>query len=596
MAIDDTEELGFEIIDGMSGPAGMMVDSLDKLRASVDKMGDHLEQLTAKQKKNTDESKKQKDAMGDLFASFLSADLATKAVGFLGDALKELASLSVDLTKTGAEWALEATTFKQQSIVALEAITGTKEKAEELFELTQRSSMFTGVNSEDALKFTKMLATAHITNAQDVENLQSFVADSVARTNNPAAALKLEKLITNLASGNQVKFGAAEIKTLQMAGFNRNDILNSIGAKLGVKGNEDQVMAQLAAMAKSKSLDGKRVLDAMMDVDEKANGGQLGKAAEASSLTADKLLSKFSEVRKMLFQDMGGEEGWKKMTGSMNNALQSVDPTRSAAGQELKGSLESFGNGIMDALFGDLSGPQGAQKMEEAVHMVSQGLQFLGDVLQPMIKLGKAFFDGLMEGLQEIGNPFGTGGALDPSLIEMLKTGLHGAGLIVAEMVGYFGHLIEDAKMFFSVFASGKTMTQRFAAFEAAKDNLIIDTLPQMDILGKRNNAEMAKMAGFKPGEAGSDEPAPVSSSNPPYGPSSTLASMSKGGGARTVVGPKITINQHVTVSGSGVHDEEKIAQMHKELGQQALTSSMEQFATEQGADMGQSVDPDSGD
>lgn len=215
----------------------------------------------------------------------------------LGEALSAVGGLALGigeavggLIEAGAQMALSAANFKDDSISALEAFTGSADAAKTTYDHLQGIADSISLTQARTEQIGQSLLLAGVKNGQQLENSVKAVADLEA-VSGAAAADKLTKIIDKAAQTGHFKL---DPKALVGTGVQVADLYAKIAQQTG-KG-----IAQVQAQIKAGTLSADEGIAGLNAVLEDKLGGQAAKKL----LDLDVQIAKFKDNISHMFQDV----------------------------------------------------------------------------------------------------------------------------------------------------------------------------------------------------------------------------------------------------------------------------------------------------
>lgn len=208
------------------------------------------------------------------------------------------------------------------------------------------------------------------------DDLVTAATDVATRRNSGAAgaATALEALRSIEIMPQKVRGALKEL------GIKQKDFYNDLGGLLGIseKAAEDQTKA---GKVKAQTL-----LSVALNEIAQREGGALGIATNEGSKTLGSSIARLANVKDELFEKLAGSQGMKSLQGALDTF---VDTLEGPVGNDLINTID----GAFKTLFGDLSGPDGAKKLEAVIVDVTHEVESLIESFReawPDIKAGAA--------------------------------------------------------------------------------------------------------------------------------------------------------------------------------------------------------------
>jgi tape measure domain-containing protein len=328
------------------------------------------------------------------------------------------ASVGAGLALAGGSWVAHFLTFKEDSIAAFKAMTGSKDAADRIFDKAVKFASKTPFKESDVVAMTQALATRGFKEGE-LDTLMKGVGDV-------GAMLGTEKMDSVInALGKMRANGKMTGETLQMladAGINAQLVFDSLGKQLGK--SKEQVQALMQA---GKITDAQGIQAAMDAIANGMSGGKLGGAMEEKSKTITGLLSTLQGRPEAILAHANMEglmEPFKAFLANLNDAL---DPDGPVA-KRFTAIIEKIGNAFGE-LFGELNSGRDLKTTLGGVL----------NVIEPLVDAFGAFLKGGFKGLSAVFKPIIDVFVMlgeQPGGIEKLTTALGHWGEIMGFLVG----------------------------------------------------------------------------------------------------------------------------------------------------------------
>ena len=296
----------------------------------------------------------------------------------LAEAFRGALELAHKLTETVIDLGKEMirASAKQETLqLALDFSVG-KEKAKELGELAEVFAKATG-NDDDFYKNAWLpLLKGGLRNKDQIGILTTASLELAAQNNEGQDAVKgYLSSLGRIALGGKIKEGA-----LKDFGIMPQKFYAVIAAA------HRTTMDEAAKLLKSGKLSTDEIL-ATITGQIAANTGDpnsLGSAAQARGQTLDATLQKLHDLPENVFKKLAGSDGMVALQGTIENIIRAVEEQAPAAVVSL--------NRVFKGLFGDLSGPDGFEKISTGIKAMLKNFEAAVD---PIVAGGKAMFEAL---------------------------------------------------------------------------------------------------------------------------------------------------------------------------------------------------------
>jgi hypothetical protein len=397
----------FELLDRVSGPARKLRISLEGVDGALERVG----QSSRRAEKGTESFGTRLNAVLELGKKAFEV---AEGVGHIG--------LSI------AEAAVDAASFKEETVVALGTILGSADRAGKVLKSTIALAAHLPIETEAAINATTKLALAGYSQK---ELAPLTIAASDVKAFNPGRGEEaMELFLRQIQEIKQVGLGARHLRALsQETNVSEAGILEHLSKLYG--GASEATLKQ--AMSKGL-IDKNAAVTAILQAVADKEGGQLGTISKKLSTTVPGLLSTLRSRKLELLMDLDESPAYGSFRGFLQNLTNALDPT-SRFGRRAKESIARTFGGVFSRVFGDFSGPQGAERMEKALARVLHVLDLVGVGFQAAAGLGKGFMLELASGLGITDDLFGKDGSLDEKKIQKLVERFEDLGKQIGDVV-----------------------------------------------------------------------------------------------------------------------------------------------------------------
>ena len=335
--------------DQMSGPAKKMQDSLRGLSGG-------LSGLAAS-------------------ASDVQSGFQTLAANPIFGAVIDAYKLAGRALVAGAQMAIEAASFKEDTIAAFSSLVGGQQAAVELFDKADELAGRLGLADEQVVGQLRKLMTSGFSSDTALGVVQA-AADLAAARGSEAADAFSSLIATMEAKG---KFDSRSMLQFAKLGIRAEDVYDSLAKKL------KKTRAEVEALVKAGQIDASTGIEAVLDTVQGKFGGAGAKAAD----TFSKLLFRVKDAIGDLFQDVD--------LGPLKDVLRNVLAVfNGPAGEELKAAVTDLFSTIFDVMTRAFQGPEGQARIAQMFRNLASTLQFVADVIarhgpQIIDTMGKIF-------------------------------------------------------------------------------------------------------------------------------------------------------------------------------------------------------------
>jgi hypothetical protein len=299
---------------------------------------------------------------------FLQFDLAEGAL-IAYEAIEKLVDGVIDLGKEIIKAAADAEDLN----VAIELDVGEEgaKKVDELAESFSNSRFSPKQIKEALLPILEESGTAH----QDQWNdLTTAATDVATRRKTGIAGAK-----SALQALNEIELNPQRLRgSLKELGIKQTEFYGDLGNLLGIssKAAEKQVKA---GQVKSQTL-----LSVALNQIAQREGGALGNATNKGSNTLGASIDRLANLKDNIFEKLAGSQGMGALQSAIDNFVYTL---QGPVGTDLMNTLDQS----FVQLFGDLSGPQGAKKIQAVILEVTDDVKAMFKGFQeawPAIKEG----------------------------------------------------------------------------------------------------------------------------------------------------------------------------------------------------------------
>lgn len=276
-------EFTTELHDGITAATKQQVSALGAVEKALHGV-DHAEQSVEHHGGMLSHAWEEASEFGNEFTKSLipqiaAAELAAEAIKKLGESIIE-----------GAHFAVEAAEFKENAILAYEAVQGTAEEGEETFKAIDKLAMDVRMPAAKAHDMAKTLMVQGLENQQLLTSAISSVGN-LQRVGMEAGAQRVQKIIeTSLATGH---FELSK-KQLRGTGLNLEDIYGDLAKRLHK--SRDEIKEEL----KQGKVDAEV---GIASITSAINSGKIGEIADKKFDLTD-AVTVFGNEMRGLFQDV----------------------------------------------------------------------------------------------------------------------------------------------------------------------------------------------------------------------------------------------------------------------------------------------------
>lgn len=331
----------------------------DEAKASAGSVGVGVEDQAPEESGGAASSSAISSALTDLAIEAKVIDLA-----------KQAAQAAEQLVVAGAKMSIDATTFKDNTVLGFQQFVKSNAEATKLYGEALDLADRIGQDKGDVVAKIKALMTSGLGEQEALGAIQAQA--DLAQVKGESAADAFTKLIEKVQAKG--KFDKAAMSGLAKQGIATEDVYKALEKQTGK--TKEQVDAMIKAGTISAA-DGIKALETAVE-------GKIGGIAEKASQTVPRLLATLSDTFERLFDGVD----W----GPLKNGILSViDVLKGPEGQKLKDSFNVlFGSiaKLFDFKKGDISSV--VDSIANAIHGVGDAVNMIG----PSVK---GFFSGLAD-------------------------------------------------------------------------------------------------------------------------------------------------------------------------------------------------------
>lgn len=346
----------FELYDKVSRPAAGMAGKVGMAEKAMIASA----AATAKLVQQLDRAGPAAEGAAQGHASFLSrlhdiveiAYQAPRIIGALWDKAREFAS-----------HALGEMRFKQDSLLALEAMRGTRAAAIEIFQGVEDFAWKTGQGIQDVMRVTKDLLSSGVS-PENVEALRLLLADMRV-----VDAGKAEQVATIIGEiGRRGEMTSRHMLALSNAGIDARLMWEGLARETGYSATALKKMEGLSIRTGT-------ALKVIYGVGaQKFSGGVVGSLAEREAKTLPVLLDRVREIPGKILDELTGFElgagggAAERILGNLLEAFDPSGPTGRRIIASVRGLVDYIGEALglkgAGGLFAELAGPNGPKRIE----------------------------------------------------------------------------------------------------------------------------------------------------------------------------------------------------------------------------------------
>lgn len=324
----------------------------------------------------------------------------------------------------GGMWALDAMSFKENTLTAFKTMLGSEEAASRVFAKINKFAADTPFETKDVVSMAQRFVTAGFKES-DLEKLMLTAGDVGARF----GADKMQSTISAIAKVKaKGKLGGEALDMLADAGVGTGAILDAIAKTRGL--TRDQVQKLVSAGGISADEGVAAISQAVANT---LSGGKLGQATLEAGKSVTGMLSTLASRPFDLFMKAnakGAFDGFKRL---LQVVIDATDPEKAGGARfvAMFQKLSDAGKAFMDAISSD--------GMKTFINLASE-------LLSSGIDMYLALMGGTMKGFGDVMKPAIEGiikFTRDPAKMERLAQVIYGVSYAVGALFGVIGPNVE---------------------------------------------------------------------------------------------------------------------------------------------------------
>ena len=369
------------LLDKTSGPAstaakqleivGLRLKALDRIEGKTEKqrekirmqrLGLEIQQSTLLATRKTEE------AAGSWLAKL---DHGFNIAARIGGAAWGIAKGVAHTAIGWGEMAVEAAAAKEQQYLVFRNLLHGDAAAKRMLATLERLSDATPFGAGEMVGWGQRLIAGGF-GAQDATSLLRTLADAAAATG--ASSEKVDAAVGAFRKiHTEGKLTTKTLKALGDVGISGGAIFDALGRELHMTADQAKALATKGKVGQGS------LFDAIMGaVSSTRSGGKLGSAAAiAANESATVLLSKVKGRLERYLGNLYDTKGFAAFKGFLRNVLSATD-IASESGQRIAEKLGGAFDRVFTALFGELSGADGLEKMQQLVSKIAGGIEMAG--------------------------------------------------------------------------------------------------------------------------------------------------------------------------------------------------------------------------
>lgn len=304
----------------------------------------------------------------------------------------------------------------EKTLGAFETLLGSASKASEMYEQAVQFASATPFQTPEVVKGFQSLLTAHI-KPVEVPVAMTIIGDATSMSANAAEALNS----VTMQLGQMRSLGRVTMEDLkpimQATMMDGQRYSKNLAAYYG------KSVAEVTAMQAKGQVDAESGTYVILQTLQQQFEGNMQRASKQ----VQGLWSTIESYPEQYLTSLMKTEGYEKMRGALVNIADTFDPIN-GKGKVLMATVKEFGGGIIERVFGPLSGDEGAKNTEAVLTSVNELLE---DVEAAAFGLSDGFAAG-----------FGTVNQLDASMssheqtMQNFKVTMEAIGLVLGVTAG----------------------------------------------------------------------------------------------------------------------------------------------------------------
>ncbi len=329
----------FELFDRMSGPAKAIAEALREEAAALKESGAATDELGEKQERAGKHAESFTSRFHDARENLEDfAEKGLRVVEVLADLGKEMIGAAAEAERVDISFGL---------------LFGEKAGGALLDNLDQLRG-FLDIADNSMKSFASRLGTAGFA-AKEIPKALAAAADIGAILGGPQHADSAIGALERLQLSGEINK-----RVLMGLGVAPDEFGRRLGVMLGKGANEAMKAAEAGGVGREQ------LIEAVYQTIEAKTHGVIGTAGLEAGRSVGALLSRVKELPEQYFEELRNGKGFSIFRGFLENVAGLLSP-RSDFGREISQQLDEIFGGTMRVIFGDISGPNGAQLMQQRI-------------------------------------------------------------------------------------------------------------------------------------------------------------------------------------------------------------------------------------
>lgn len=444
----------FSLQDRLSGPASKMSGSLQAVQARLGGLSKALSGTDSKALASagpwvrlTGSVNGSLTAFGEVIGAMvpIGAVAGIAAAGVLS-IVAAVGALDVALVKGGlglAKFGLEQVQFQENSVIALSALSGIKDKGaadakgNELFGRSVSFAQLTPFDTKSTVTTMKTLLSQY--KQDDAETIFAAVSDAVTLSGGGGQqAMQLATAFKKATNGQH--FSGEALREIELYASEAGATTMNISAELAEQLHVPQ--EQALKLIETGRVDSRQGLLAVLNAIRTKTGQELGGATRTAKGSVTQLLSNLEDRFEELFltqqklASMPGVVAFKSVLKNLGDVLD----TSNASGKELQKTVLGIFNDSLVQSLQSFTGDDGLKKMQGLLHDASVAVDHLGDALHVAMGFNGGLISGLASGLGLGQDLFS--GPFDQKKVAALSAEFETMGKSIGSAVGHLVRLL----------------------------------------------------------------------------------------------------------------------------------------------------------
>ena len=372
------------------------------------------------------------------------AEAGERMAGRVWDFMSGLASAATDAAVAVGRLGLafgtsmvQQAAFRQGTLTTFRTILGSERAAQTEFDAAVQIARQTPFDVGQVIRMRRGLVTAGFRDSHDRDVVGAIISDLSAMHPEDSETMdRLSVAFSQIRGAGRLR--GQELLQLRNAGVDQGALFAEIGRARHLHGNETSINRQVQALMEHGRVSDTQTFTALAASLQRLTGMQVGGYSRAQSDTLTGRLSNAGGLWTELVSGGAVEQtsGIQAFSGALGNLNEALNGS-SDRGKQFRAVLYSFSDTLLRGVFGDLSGPQGAQRLDRVLGDVLSTGRTLGGVFERLMNnVLRPLFGGAFEGFRRMLPTMTEGlqglGKNDPAAFERLGSAI---GMIAGAVV-----------------------------------------------------------------------------------------------------------------------------------------------------------------